>query len=149
TFVVQPGEVARVKALFDKEGLYVWHCHILSHEDFDMMRPFYVGDMPKPKEESFAISQDLEAEILTSMEVAPNPFKETTQINFSFKENAVVILQIYDFLGREVAAPFSGPINANQNYEVQFDRKNLPGSTYIFKLSTSDGRSYEKIVLAN
>ncbi|HER40288.1 MAG TPA: spore coat protein A, partial [Salinimicrobium catena] len=28
TFIVYPGEVARVKALFDREGLYVWHCHI-------------------------------------------------------------------------------------------------------------------------
>jgi len=147
TFVVLPGEVARVKAVFDKEGLYVWHCHILSHEDYDMMRPFYVGDMPE--EELFAVSQGLEAEILTSLKVAPNPFKETTQINFSFKEDAVVILQIYDFLGREVAAPFSGSVKANQNYEVQFDRKGLPGSTYIFRLITSDGRSYEKLVLAN
>jgi FtsP/CotA-like multicopper oxidase with cupredoxin domain len=33
-----------VKALFDIEGLYVWHCHILSHEDNEMMVPYYVGD---------------------------------------------------------------------------------------------------------
>src|SRR5690606_23178040 len=42
TFVILPGEVARVKAFFDKPGEYVWHCHILSHEDHDMMRPFFV-----------------------------------------------------------------------------------------------------------
>ncbi len=34
-----PGEVTRVKARFDRPGLYVWHCHILSHEDNEMMRP--------------------------------------------------------------------------------------------------------------
>jgi spore coat protein A, manganese oxidase len=42
TIIVYPGEVARVKAVFDIPGLFVWHCHILSHEDNEMMRPFEV-----------------------------------------------------------------------------------------------------------
>lgn len=41
------GEVTRVIAKFDRPALYVWHCHILHHEDHDMMRPFYVGDLPE------------------------------------------------------------------------------------------------------
>jgi FtsP/CotA-like multicopper oxidase with cupredoxin domain len=44
TVIAYPGEVTRIKALFDIPGLYVWHCHILSHEDNEMMRPFCVGD---------------------------------------------------------------------------------------------------------
>ena len=31
-----------IVATFDKPGDYVWHCHILSHEDNEMMRPFTV-----------------------------------------------------------------------------------------------------------
>jgi FtsP/CotA-like multicopper oxidase with cupredoxin domain len=42
TVIAQPGEVTRVIATFDLEGLYVWHCHILEHEDNEMMRPFIV-----------------------------------------------------------------------------------------------------------
>jgi len=42
TFIVYPGTVARVKARFDLPGLFVWHCHILSHEDNEMMRPIMV-----------------------------------------------------------------------------------------------------------
>ena len=38
-----PGQVTRIKATFDRPGRYVWHCHILSHEDHEMMRPFHVG----------------------------------------------------------------------------------------------------------
>jgi spore coat protein A, manganese oxidase len=44
TVIAYPDEVTRVKARFDHPGLYVWHCHILSHEDNDMMRPICVGN---------------------------------------------------------------------------------------------------------
>ncbi|MDH3318035.1 MAG: multicopper oxidase domain-containing protein, partial [Gammaproteobacteria bacterium] len=37
-----PGQVTRIKATFDKTGRYVWHCHILSHEDHEMMRVLQV-----------------------------------------------------------------------------------------------------------
>ena len=40
-----PGQVTRVIAKYDREGRYVWHCHILSHEDHEMMRPYCVGDL--------------------------------------------------------------------------------------------------------
>lgn len=43
TVHVFPDEVTRVKAIFDRPGRYVWHCHILSHEDHEMMRPLHVG----------------------------------------------------------------------------------------------------------
>ena len=41
---VPPGQSVSIEAKFDLLGEYVWHCHILSHEDNDMMRPFLVTD---------------------------------------------------------------------------------------------------------
>ncbi|PVV10035.1 MAG: hypothetical protein B6D77_08980 [gamma proteobacterium symbiont of Ctena orbiculata] len=38
-----PGEVTTIQAQFDLPGLYVWHCHIVEHEDNEMMVPFCVG----------------------------------------------------------------------------------------------------------
>ncbi len=43
TVIAYPGEITRVKAKFDLAGLYVWHCHIVEHEDNEMMRPYRVG----------------------------------------------------------------------------------------------------------
>ena len=40
-----PRELTRIIARFDIAGLYVWHCHILEHEDNEMMRPFEVVDV--------------------------------------------------------------------------------------------------------
>jgi bilirubin oxidase len=48
TVISYPGDegdnpgILRVKVKFDIAGLYVWHCHILSHEDNEMMRPLEV-----------------------------------------------------------------------------------------------------------
>jgi FtsP/CotA-like multicopper oxidase with cupredoxin domain len=46
TIIAYPGEITRVKTLFDLPGLYVWHCHIVEHEDNEMMRPYFIGPNP-------------------------------------------------------------------------------------------------------
>ena len=43
TVIAYPGEVTHIRAKFDIPGLYVWHCHIVEHEDNEMMRPMCVG----------------------------------------------------------------------------------------------------------
>ncbi len=40
--VANPGMVTRIKATFEVSGLYVWHCHIVEHEDNEMMVPICV-----------------------------------------------------------------------------------------------------------
>ncbi|UII57701.1 multicopper oxidase [Cytobacillus spongiae] len=43
TVRANPNEITRIIVPFGPyTGLYVWHCHILEHEDYEMMRPFYV-----------------------------------------------------------------------------------------------------------
>lgn len=47
TFLVQPGETIKIIAKFDpvlSVGDYMYHCHILEHEDAGMMGYFRVGD---------------------------------------------------------------------------------------------------------
>ena len=43
TVIAYPGQVTRVRAQFNLPGQYVWHCHIVEHEDNEMMRPYRIG----------------------------------------------------------------------------------------------------------
>ena len=46
TVIAYPGEITRIKARFGVGGLFVWHCHIVEHEDNEMMRPYFIGPLP-------------------------------------------------------------------------------------------------------
>ena len=41
-----PGEILIIKMIFNKSGLYVWHCHMIDHEDNEIMRPMYIKNHP-------------------------------------------------------------------------------------------------------
>jgi FtsP/CotA-like multicopper oxidase with cupredoxin domain len=43
TVTAYPDQVTRVRMQFTSVGQYVWHCHIISHEDNEMMRPYRIG----------------------------------------------------------------------------------------------------------
>jgi FtsP/CotA-like multicopper oxidase with cupredoxin domain len=47
TVIAYPGQVTRVRARFGTPGQFVWHCHIVEHEDNEMMRPYRIGP-PQP-----------------------------------------------------------------------------------------------------
>ena len=55
TVTAYPGEVTRIRANFNTPGQFVWHCHIVEHEDNEMMRPYRIGPeqpgQPMPPEE--------------------------------------------------------------------------------------------------
>jgi FtsP/CotA-like multicopper oxidase with cupredoxin domain len=43
TVIAYPGQVTRVRMQFNGVGQFVWHCHIVEHEDNEMMRPYRIG----------------------------------------------------------------------------------------------------------
>ncbi|MFC6360157.1 multicopper oxidase domain-containing protein, partial [Luteococcus peritonei] len=43
TAFVYPGAMMRVRMRFSTPRQYMWHCHLLEHEDDEMMCPFRVG----------------------------------------------------------------------------------------------------------
>lgn len=47
TVTAYPGEVTRIRAQFLTPGQFVWHCHIVEHEDNEMMRPYRIGPVQR------------------------------------------------------------------------------------------------------
>ena len=45
TVTAYPEKVTRVRMQFNPPGQFVWHCHIVEHEDNEMMRPYRIGDL--------------------------------------------------------------------------------------------------------
>jgi FtsP/CotA-like multicopper oxidase with cupredoxin domain len=43
TVTAYPNQVTRVRIEFKTPGQFVWHCHIVEHEDNEMMRPYRIG----------------------------------------------------------------------------------------------------------
>ncbi len=47
TVIAYPSEITRVRLKFTTPGQFTWHCHIVEHEDNEMMRPYRIGP-PQP-----------------------------------------------------------------------------------------------------
>jgi FtsP/CotA-like multicopper oxidase with cupredoxin domain len=45
TVIAYPSQVTRLRLRFAKPGQFVWHCHIVEHEDNEMMRPYRIGPL--------------------------------------------------------------------------------------------------------
>lgn len=142
TFIVPPGQVGRIIARFDRPGAYVWHCHILSHEDHEMMRPFYVGNMPVQagqfKKAGYTLSDPV-----------PNPVflgsLNPVNINLTIPEKLPVAYKIFDGMGNVVLSSdtrfFDAGINTISINPTIFT---LPG-TYIFTVYAGDFYGFTRI----
>ena len=133
--IALPGQVARIKATFDKPGRYVWHCHILSHEDHEMMRVLHVGEQ--------TVSSVADGEIAPDRFVLeqnyPNPFNPSTNIRFQLANNQHVEIKVYNIVGKEVRTLTNQQYAAGQHTLV-WDGTNNAGRSvvsgvYIYKMT--------------
>ncbi len=76
----------------------------------------------------------------------PNPFNPTTTIEFSLHKSSHVTLNIFDLLGRVVAALVNEELNAG-HFNVKWDARNIPSGTYFYQLRAGDFVANRKLVL--
>ena len=76
----------------------------------------------------------------------PNPFNPTTTINYQIKEDGMVILKIYDILGKEIKTLVSEQKPMGR-YEIKFDASNLSSGVYIYQLKVNDFVTSKKLIL--
>jgi spore coat protein A len=150
TVVAFPGEVTRVIAKFDREGRYVWHCHILSHEDHEMMRPYHVGPMPMdevPHAKPVAHS----ATRVALEQNEPNPFNPATLIRFSLRDDRYAELRVYDVAGRLVRTLAKREFTAGA-HAVFWDGRSddgldAPSGVYFYRLIDGERALTRRMVL--
>jgi len=130
-----PDQITRIKATFDKPGRYVWHCHILSHEDHEMMRVMHVGPPAGTgKQVASNEAEQVSGEFALGKNY-PNPFGDNTTIRYQVPAKAEVNMAVYDASGRKVKTLVTGVQDPN-NYTLQWnglsDRgSSLPPGVYI------------------
>ncbi len=146
TWVMNPGEVNRVIATFDKEGLYVWHCHILSHEDHEMMRPYFVGTMNEQPTMKKAVTESNNLESLWQAKVYPNPFSSTVTIELNLPAKEDVSINLYDNKGSLLKNIFKAGKPAGTT-RFSIDGSNLSNGVYYCEIAGKGERILKKLVL--
>jgi len=150
TFVVPPGYMGRVIAKFDRPGRYVWHCHILSHEDHEMMRPYYVSAFSFLAEEK---TEEQPFDFLDPKLVGhyPNPFSDGTNINFYLPSEENIVLKVFDVTGKQVKRLANGLYGAS-NHIVEWNGTNdggqqLPDGLYIYQLQAGETLLSDQVII--
>jgi hypothetical protein len=76
----------------------------------------------------------------------PNPFNPTTTITYELPTANLVVLKVYDLLGREVAFLINRYENAG-SHSVRFNGNNLASGVYLYRIKAGDYSASCKMIL--
>lgn len=136
---------------------YVWHCHIVEHEDNDMMRPFEVVPSPYRTPATHFQGNDLTQNQLKSEGVnnifafgleqnTPNPFSNETEIRFSIPVDCQVQLKLYNRIGTEVQTLINQSATAGY-HSVILNAENLGKGIYFYQLNAGSYSEVKKLIV--
>jgi FtsP/CotA-like multicopper oxidase with cupredoxin domain len=127
--------------LTDTANAYMYHCHILTHEDAEgggMMHQFVVSSDQPCLPHGVSVKDGTEG---LDVDIYPNPARDELYIKGSSKVAGT--LQVYDLMGRllaeDVLRPFEGT--------VRIDAGKLPRGLVMVQYRTSKGSFSEKVLL--
>jgi spore coat protein A, manganese oxidase len=152
TFRMNPGEVTRILVRFapqdgspafafdaTAEPGYVWHCHILEHEENDMMRPYH---LVAPPPASQAAQRPAAPKAVTGgtmlLSPSPNPIQMGATMRFTLRAAGQAELDLYDVAGHHVRQLASGSFPAGEQalrWDGRDDRgKTVASGVYLLNL---------------
>ena len=76
----------------------------------------------------------------------PNPFNQSTSINFSLLKAGHISIKVFDQLGREVKILLNEYMIAGE-HRVQFNGSNLSSGIYFYKIQTGEFSDVKKMLL--
>ncbi|MBT3216675.1 MAG: multicopper oxidase domain-containing protein [Candidatus Marinimicrobia bacterium] len=134
--------ITKFEDFSDTSVPYMYHCHILTHEETGMMGQFTVVDTS-----SVGIGGP---EILVTdfnfHNAYPNPFNPTTTIRFSVETNTVVTLQLFDISGKLVTTLLDKIIERG-THKIQWNGSNQPSGIYFAVLQSGSHVETQKLIL--
>ncbi len=188
THIVMPGEVTTSVVRFAPTALplnaadtdlvygfdpsigpgYVWHCHIIDHEDNEMMRRYDI--LPSPvrlsaatlKSSSSSTNQASKSNVVLAAsdqlsekingvvleQNYPNPFSGQTEIRFTLPQAAHVKLTLFNAVGQQVKILIDDEAPAGMN-TVILDVGNLKAGVYFYQLITGDAAPVKRMIVQN
>ena len=143
--LVEPMETVRFITKFEDFSNatipYMYHCHLLTHEDDGMMGQFIVSNSTDVKPEnsslpnSFSLAQNY-----------PNPFNPSTTISYTLPIAGSVTLKVFDITGKEVRMLANGYKVAGK-YSVTFNASDLASGIYFYQIITPNFVETKKLIL--
>ncbi len=144
--LVEPNETVRFITTFedfaDPEIPYMYHCHLLGHEDDGMMGQFLVVEGTGVDSEPVP---ELPRDVLTAVSY-PNPFVGRATISYFIPEPGPVTIEVFDLLGRRVGNLLDGR-RARGQYEIGWRPSNLPAGAYTVLIRTATSQTSAPVVL--
>ena len=166
TFRMNPGEVTRILVhwgpqdespayAFDAtaEPGYVWHCHILEHEENDMMQRFrMVAASPAMlAEQNAGRAQEIVAREAQLRAPAPNPAATLGEVRFTLPTAGRMEIDLFSVTGRRVGRIASGWFEAG-DHTIPWSRvagEAIANGVYFVRLHGEGVNLSQKLVVAN
>jgi FtsP/CotA-like multicopper oxidase with cupredoxin domain len=174
TFRMNPGEVTRLLIRFGPQDNtfgssfafdataspgYLWHCHILEHEENDMMRPLLMqapgAPTPGPCAATTPVTDEnglANSPKSVELRAAPNPVRTVATLSFTLPTAAHVELRIFDVTGREVGVLADGTYEAGI-HPVTWNARDTQGRSlasgiYFARLRAQNVDKVQRLVVA-
>ncbi len=137
--LVKPQETVRFITVFedfaDDTVPYMYHCHMLTHEDQGMMGQFKVVSQVTGVADHFSDE--------TNLSVFPNPVKDGTLSVKTFSSNETIVsYALYSLTGEKMRQE-----KVNVHGELKLNVSNVPGGLYFLKIQTTGGQIVKKIII--
>lgn len=126
--------IAKFETFCDSMATYMYHCHMLPHEDDGMMGQFNVICPTNVGVKE--IDSDL-----NNLVIFPNPASDKVTLKFNSKEK-IVDVTLYDYSGKIIFSK-----NKLNDTEVTLNTDNQASGIYFIEVKTTQGIVYKKLNL--
>lgn len=108
---------------------------VLNNLNLWNITPIQLGISPRPDKEKISLQQNY-----------PNPCTASTMITFELAKSSLIEIIVYDLFGKEITT-LVNEIKQPGSHTVEFDGRNLPNGTYVYRMKTSDYVDAKKMIL--